>query len=93
MTSRGEPGTRLRVEVLRALVAERRWTWPDLAAASGIHVSNVYKLVNGETRLITGVTMARLLHAFPTVRAEDLFDFGRDPQAVADLDTDTGSAA
>jgi len=90
MTTR-RPG--LRLEVLRALMDERRWSRADLAEASGIHPSNVHKIVKGETRILTIVSMARLLQAFPTVRAEDLFDFGRDPQAVADLDTDTGSAA
>jgi plasmid maintenance system antidote protein VapI len=87
---RDDPGTQLRVNVLRALMAERGWTKPNLADASGIHVTNIHRLITGKTEL-TGLTMARLLRAFPTVHAEDLFDFGRDP--VADLDTDTGSAA
>lgn len=94
MTSR-TPGTTLRQEVLRALMAERGWSWQRLADESGIHVTNIIRIAKRETTMLTGLTMHRLLCAFPTVAAEDLFDFGRDPQAVADLDTDagTGSAA
>lgn len=88
MTTR-EPG--LRLEVLRALMDERRWSRADLAEASGIHPSNVHKIVKGETRILTIVSMARLLKAFPNVAAEDLFYFGRTPPVIANLDT--GSAA
>lgn len=93
MTTR-EPG-RLRLEVLRALVAERGWTLADLAEHSGIHHTNVRKIVSGETKLLTIVNVGRLRRTFPRVSADDLFDFGCDPQAVADLDEvpDTGSAA
>lgn len=86
MTTR-EP--RLRLEVLRALMDERRWSKADLAEHSGIHPANVAKIVKGETRLLTIVSISRLLRAFPAVRAEDLFDFGRTPVA----DVDAGSAA
>lgn len=69
-------GTRLRVDVLRALMAERGWNAARLAEATGIHITGIGKLIDGRTAF-TGLMIARFLHAFPQLAFEDLFTVGR----------------
>jgi transcriptional regulator with XRE-family HTH domain len=74
--SRDLPGTTLRRDVLRALMAERGWTRAELARQTGIGDYHVGRLLDGKTQP-GGRTIAQLMRAFPKHRFEDLFCIGR----------------
>jgi plasmid maintenance system antidote protein VapI len=86
------PGTKLRLDALRALLAERGWNWARLAEHSGIPLSSIVRLRDGDMQL-TGQTIAQLLHVFPRVEFKHLFDDGREPVATAVEDDPQGTAA
>lgn len=70
-------GARLRLDVLRALMIERGLSKGELARRSGLQASTISRLLNGQTTLATGITIAGLMRAFPRHAFDDLFDVGR----------------